>query len=698
MKRILIFAGTTEGRQLAQLLASAGISCCVCVATEYGKHIMTEQENLQILEGRMDEAKMQELMEREQFAAVVDATHPYAVAVSENIRQSAKAVGLPYLRLKRDTAPGNLMPKCDKASECDAGQETDADVAVCYVKSQKEAAELLKKMPGNVLLTTGSKDLAVYAGEEALKTRLFVRVLPGCESIRLCEEQGIIGKQIIAMQGPFSVELNEALLRQFQIGVMVTKESGRCGGFEEKIEAAERAHVPVVVIGNPDSTEGFSMEQTVEELSRITGVLIGKLHVALVGIGMGNPHLLTKEAEEAIRDATYLFGAKRLLESLPKELTRGARMQEKYLPADILPELAALTGKGVRASIVFSGDTGFYSGAKKMYAALQEFATNQSTQVNIRVCPGISTMSYLAARAGMNYEDAVIASIHGRSDHYVEKLAASGKIFLLVSGAKDMRDVGVNLQKSGLTGISLVVGYQLSYEEEWIKTMTPKECMQIEKEGLYACFITADRLKETLEMRRNVLTPGLPDGSFIRDKVPMTKEEIREVSLCKLRLGDDAVLYDVGSGTGSIAVEAARLSDRITVYAIEKRELAQSLIRQNAGKYGVKNLSVVAGEAPEALLQLLVPSHAFIGGSSGNLAKILSCLYEKNNHMRVVLNAISLETVAQITELLKDYPLAEKEIIQVQTSRAKEVGAYHLMQAENPIYIVSFTFDEKGNI
>ncbi len=731
MKQILIFAGTTEGRQLAELLASAGISCCACVATEYGKHIMTEQENLQILEGRMDEAKMQELMEREQFAAVVDATHPYAVAVSENIRQSAKAVGLPYLRLKRDTtpgdllskcgtAPGNLMSKCDTTPKCDAEQKTDANVAVCYVKSPEEAAELLKKMPGNVLLTTGSKDLAVYAGEEALKTRLFVRVLPGCESIRLCEEQGIIGKQIIAMQGPFSVELNEALLRHFQIGVMVTKESGRCGGFEEKIEAAERAQIPVVVIGNPDSTEGFSMEQTVEELSRIMGVPIrerscrtigdefshriedagatGELHVTLVGIGMGNPHLLTKEAEEAIRDAAYLFGAKRLLESLPKELTRGARMQEKYLPADILPELAALVGKGARAAIVFSGDTGFYSGAKKMYAALQEFATNQSTQVTIKVCPGISTMSYLAARAGMNYEDAVIASIHGRSDHYVEKLAASGKIFLLVSGAKDMRDVGESLQKSGLTGISLVVGYQLSYDEEWIKTMTPEECMQIEKEGLYACFITADRRGETPEKGRDVLTPGLPDGAFIRDKVPMTKEEIREVSLCKLRLGDDAVLYDVGSGTGSIAVEAARLSDRITVYAIEKRELAQSLIRQNAEKHGVKNLRVVAGEAPEALLHLPVPSHAFIGGSSGNLAEILSCLYEKNSHMRVVLNAISLETVAQITELLKDYPLAEKEIIQMQVSRAKEVGAYHLMQAENPIYIVSFTFDEKGKI
>ena len=112
----------------------------------------------------------------------------------------------------------------------------------------------------------------------------------------------------------------------------------------------------------------------------------------------------------------------------------------------------------------------------------------------------------------------------------------------------------------------------------------------------------------------------------------------------------------------------------------------------------MKNLRVVAGEAPEAFLSLPVPSHAFIGGSSGNLVEILSCLYEKNSHMRVVLNAISLETVAQITELLKDYPLAEKEIIQMQVSRAKEVGAYHLMQAENPIYIVSFTFDEKGNI
>ena len=176
----------------------------------------------------------------------------------------------------------------------------------------------------------------------------------------------------------------------------------------------------------------------------------------------------------------------------------------------------------------------------------------------------------------------------------------------------------------------------------------------------------------------------------------MTKEEVREVSVCKLGLTKEAVLYDVGSGTGSIAVECARLSDGIQVFAIEKKEEAAELIEENRSRYGLSNLTLVRGEAPEALKGLPAPTHVFIGGSSGNMKEILAVLYQKNPKARIVVNAITLETVSEVTELLKTLPVEKEEVIQIQVSRAKAAGGYHLMQAENPVYILSFFFTKDG--
>ena len=204
-------------------------------------------------------------------------------------------------------------------------------------------------------------------------------------------------------------------------------------------------------------------------------------------------------------------------------------------------------------------------------------------------------------------------------------------------------------------------------------------------------------IKNPNPVAKNV-TPQLSDAAFIREKVPMTKEEIRHVSICKLHLKSDSVLYDVGSGTGSIAVEAASLSDDMEVYAIEQKEEAVSLIERNKEQFGLPNLHVVKGKAPEALETLPVPTHAFIGGSSGQLREILACLYKKNPKMRVVLNAISLETISELKEILTQFRVTEEEVVQVQVNRMKPVGSYHLMQAENPVWICSFRFWKEGEV
>lgn len=706
MKKVLIFSGTTEGRELAERLTARGIFCDVCVATEYGSQVMQERENLRVRTGRLEKEGMYQLMQEDVYLAVVDATHPYAVLVSENIRQSANDAGLPCLRLKRETdlwdteqlRPGKIFS----------------------VKNHAECVKLLQQFPGNILLTTGSKDLHVYTADEKIKSRLYIRVLPGIESIRLCEEQKIAGKQIIAMQGPFSQKLNEALINQYQIRVLVTKASGKNGGFLEKLQAAEHEDIPVIVIENPETVEKLQMpfdckrlcdrksaedkealkaisyqdvstvEETAARICQMAGILPERSRIFLVGIGMGNTGLWTEEVRKAVASADCLFGADRLLESVPKAMNPGAVRKPFYRAEDIIPYLKERQNHTPvkRAAILFSGDIGFYSGAKKMYEALNEAVKQGMLAADIESCPGISSISYLSAKTHISWQDAKIVSMHGRPANVLPEILSNPKMFLIVSGCPDINALGELLIAHGLRQVKVTVGYQLSYPEEKIERLSPEECFNLRQEGLYTCIV------ENPAAAERILTPGRPDGTFIRDRVPMTKEEVREVSICKLRLPAQAVFYDIGSGTGSIAVEAAGLSESITVYAVEKKEQALSLIRENCKKSGLSNVRIVSGEAPEALDGLPVPTHAFIGGSGGNLREIVSSLYRKNPHMRLVINAISLETIAEITKLGSEFPMEQEEIIEMQVSRAKIAGAYHLMQAENPIYIFSCTFTE----
>ena len=239
MDKVLVFAGTIEGRKMAEYLNDHGVHAWVCVATEYGESLLPSGENLHISHERLNREEIERLLEEEKFTLVVDATHPYAAVVTENIKAACSAKGTEYLRLLRDS------------------EDWNSDDVIC-VDSVHQAAQYLSETTGNILATTGSKELKAYTAIPDYENRVFARVLSLPEVAKSCADLGFTGKHLICMQGPFSVEMNVAMLRQYDIRYMVTKETGKNGGFPEKVEAAKKAGARLVVIGRPTKEEGLS--------------------------------------------------------------------------------------------------------------------------------------------------------------------------------------------------------------------------------------------------------------------------------------------------------------------------------------------------------------------------------------------------------------------------------------------------------
>ena len=197
-----------------------------------------------------------------------------------------------------------------------------------------------------------------------------------------------------------------------------------------------------------------------------------------------------------------------------------------------------------------------------------------------------------------------------------------------------------------------------------------------------------------------MIVPGIPDDQFIRlEHVPMTKEEVRVISLCKLKPSQNGIVYNIGAGTGSVSVECARLCPEGKVYALEQKESACQAISLNKEKFGVDNLEIIHATAPDGLKDLPSPTHVFIGGTGGHLREIYDALVEKMSEdpdvsgIRVVLTAVTLETISEMMDLAKEKQL-EVEATQISVSKAKKLGDYHLMMGQNPVTIFSFTIGE----
>ena len=662
--KVIIFGGTSEGRMLSECLCRNKIAHTLCVATDYGEEVLEPSEYAHVLQGRLDTQQMADLIQSEQCLVVVDATHPYAVEVSKNIRKACEMTEMKYLRFLR-------------AEEAVIDVKNDV-----IVSSAAEAAAYLDGQEGAIFLTTGSKELPAFTAGVHETERLFVRVLPSVQVVASCRELGLEGKQICAMQGPFSEEMNRALLEQTKASWLVTKDTGITGGFPEKVRAARSLGVRLVIIRRPEES-GLDYESVLQALESVLKKKIEgnsariweKRTISCIGIGMGTLDTLTHEAAETIRNADILFGAKRILESvehMPGLLHESQERVEEYRSAQIAEYLSTRPHL-TRIVILMSGDVGFYSGARLVQDAFPD--------EKIDYYCGISSVVYFASKVPTSWQDAKLLSAHGRSLNLLNCVQRYPKIIMIVSGVEDVRAICQELVEAEMTYVHVTVGTNLSYQEETVTSGTPEAFLQAETTGLHIMLIENPQAK-------HIIVPGMSDESFVRGKVPMTKEEIRILSVAKLQLTEDSIVYDVGAGTGSVSMECARLCTSGTVYAVERNPEGIALIRENSKKLRLSNVKAIEGLAPEALMDLPAPTHAFIGGSAGNMGEILDVLRAKNPSVRIVINTIALESISEVMQLLKERGY-DADIVQISAAKSRVLGRYHMMTGLNPVYIIT---------
>lgn len=537
MCKIWIFGGTTEGRLLAEYCSREKIEAWVSVASEYGEELLQEElmesgdagnpdlnhntclakKNLKtvqassvikVLRGRMDRYQMEEFIRNQGIHLVIDATHPHARLVSEEIQEACGRTGV---RLER----------CLRAE----GEQNKARDWV-EVDSIQEAVSFLSSVSGVIFATTGSKELEALCQIPDYQKRVYARVLPTSNVLKKCEKLGITGSHLIAMQGPFSTEMNTLFLRQTKAEWLLTKDSGRAGGFQEKVEAARENGTRVVVIRRPEE-DGISLEEAMEVLKKADEGNVGELktHLILAGIGMGQPSQMTGEVLRAIRESDALIGAGRMLESAERALQndlliskegkaenrqesaaaveKETKCYKAYLPDDVI-QIVSKHPEWKQAVILYSGDTGFFSGASRMAERLREAG------YPFTVYPGTSCVSYLSARLGTHWEDAAIYSAHGRElsvDRVMKRLCdpeePAKRAFILMGGKNGAGQFCERLTQAGYGNVQVTVGENLSYPEEQIRSGTAEEMKKLEFADLSLMLLeVTDEIKNVKQLKR----------------------------------------------------------------------------------------------------------------------------------------------------------------------------------------------------
>ena len=660
MKRILIFSGTTEGRELAEWLGSEGIMVHVRVATEYGAVVMEPSANIDVRVGSCGGADgIADVIRDLDISIVVDATHPYALNITKHIVEACGRTGAEYIRLKRP----------------DSEEDTEG---VVRFDSLEEAVEYLKGTEGRILASTGSNELSLYTRIPDYTERVVARVLCTAESVQKCAALGFEGRNLICAQGPFSEEMNTAMLRQVGASFMVTKDSGDAGGFSEKVRAARKAGATLVVINRPEDA-GLDFRQVQVRLAEelefpFSGIepqapKLGRRRVSLIGIGMG-PGDLTERSASIVIGADLLVGAKRMLEAVD---STGKDVLTEYR-SDVIARYLDENPRYRNVAVLLSGDVGFYSGATGLLGKLDR------NVYDVNVEPGISSIVYLCAKLGTTWQDAYLTSCHGRESNIVNLVGTRAKVFTLLSGQDTVHEMCRQLFEYNLNSVSVTVGQDFGYPTERIFTGTPSQCLDESFGDLCVALIE----NPTPDTRNSI---SIPDEVFTRGDAPMTKSEVRTLSVAKLKLCRDSVVYDIGAGTGSVSIEMALTAYLGKVYAIEREDIAADLIEINKRKFQAANLEVVRGLAPEAMRDLPAPTHAFIGGSAGNLKSIVQCLLDKNPDVRIVINSVTMETMAETMQVVKELNLVEEEFVNVTIAKSRRLGRYHLMTGQNPVYI-----------
>lgn len=406
------------------------------------------------------------------------------------------------------------------------------------------------------------------------------------------------------------------------------------------------------------------------------------MKVRIIGVGPGDEHYLCLAAKKAILDASLVLATPRLFD-VYAHLT--PRMKKLSL-SDVERTLLSSVEGHEDVAVLVSGDVGFFSASTKLLKALVQYPHVEVTCVN-----GLSSLQYLCAKVGVAYEGVKSISLHGRRGSIVPFASYHPCVFALSGGAIRAHHIIEELIDANLGETLVTVGENLSAPNERILTETACNLAQ-ERFGDLACVLVRNQ---------NYVNPHaeLRDEDFTRGKVPMTKQAVRSVVLASLDIQPWDLVWDVGAGTGAVAIAMARKSYENYVYAVEKKAEAIALLRCNSERLGAHNMRVVEGVAPECLGTLPAPDKVFIGGSSGNLESVVALALKVNPLVRIVVTAISLETLSEAMTLFEKKRF-QVEAVCINAAVSHKVGEYHLMKAENPVYIItarqSTLYDDSG--
>lgn len=404
-------------------------------------------------------------------------------------------------------------------------------------------------------------------------------------------------------------------------------------------------------------------------------------NITIAGIGMGDEGSLTLDAWDAIDLADVVIGGSRIIGNMKKigDLLADKTCIEKWRPEEICKEIQACEAENI--VVLMSGDSGFNSGTSHLIFYMKQ--NSLWDEVTVKVLPGIGSISNLAATANVGWEESALVSLHGRRQNLYHALASYDKVFVL--GGEKTDSVMQALCDSRFSKSEVFIAELMGSEEERILHLAQAEEYESREFDSMTTMLIFPSYKGVCRLC------GIEDGNFVRGDVPMTKSEIRAISISRMAIKKNDIIYDIGCGTGSVSIEAAINAPYGKVYAIDKNPEAIALTKKNAESYFCYNIETVEGEAPEICFEkeLEVPDVVFVGGSSGHLKDIISSVYENNPMVRVVINAISIETAKEATHIMREYGFLDIEVTQIFSARGQQYGDKHLMIGANPVYVIS---------
>ncbi len=389
----------------------------------------------------------------------------------------------------------------------------------------------------------------------------------------------------------------------------------------------------------------------------------------IIGVGMGSYDLLTQEAVETIKNSDVVFAFGRIASSLSAKISGIVLTDYKELINSVLSH------KADNVCVLVSGDVGFFSASKALQNALESDFTIK------RIC-GINSLQYLCAKFNLSYENTKNVSLHGRGSLHtlLGSITHNESTFVLCGGENNAAQILEYLKERVSEDIVVVLGENLSAQDELILQGSIAELAS----GKYS------QLAVLLFLNKKPITKGKVyfDTDFWRNKTPMTKQHVRWVSASTLDIAPKDIVFDIGAGTGSVAIETASKAYESVVFAIEKKEEAYNILCENVKKLRAFNVLAQYGNAAQIIKNLPVPNKVFIGGSTGELFEILNYLYARNQDVTIVINAVTIET---LTQACKAFEQNEREysVMCINSSQTKQVQNYHMLMANNPIYIIT---------